>query len=777
MKAFVVYPTYRVIDDKPYVYLFGRLENGESFLSISSFRPYFHIRESDLEAARELAQSVPELYEFESEKNSKKNFKEEKVCKIFTKIPGHVPIFRKFFEQAGIPCYEADIRFVYRFMIDHGIRGSCDIQGEYIEGKLTKRIYEEPKISPAYFNPKLKVLSFDIETNRNAKELFAISLASVSLSKVLMVSKKPLENAEVFPDEKSLLKRFCEIVITEDPDVLTGWNVVDFDLKILRDLFNKYKIQFNIGRTDQPVKLRITDNYFRDSSSDVPGRVVLDGIRLLKMSFISLQDYRLSTAAATFTNEQKLVTSVDRRDEIERMFKEDKEALARYNLQDSKLVLKILENSHVLDLTVERSLLTGMQMDRVDASIASLDNLYLAGLKERGYVAPSTGFAERTERIKGGYVRSPKPGIYDYVVVLDFKSLYPSIMRTFNIDPLSYVEMKIQNPPKQEYILSPNGAQFKNQEGLLSSILQELWNNRDKAKKRGDKLSSKAIKILMNSIFGVLANPHCRFYSLEMGNAITSFGQHLIKLTAEIVEKMGYKVIYGDTDSIFVDLGVKSYTEASKLGKRIEKDVNEYYRKHTKEDYLRDNFLELEFEKTYKKLMLPHVRGSDAGAKKRYVGLKESEGNEEIEIVGLEFVRRDWTELAKNFQYALINKVFNDEDVTEFVKEYVSDLNSGKLDNKLVYRKALRKGISEYTKTTPPHVKAARMLPRVESNIIEYYMTIDGPQPAGYVKSSLDYQHYIDKQIRPIADSILSLYKKSFDDIIRNSNQKSLADY
>lgn len=775
MKAFVVYPTYRIVDEKAYVYLFGRLSNGESFLSISEFEPYFFIKTSDLDKAKALASTHEELYEFKAEESDYKNFKDEPLTKVTVHLPAHVPIFRKRFENDGIACFEADIRFSYRFMIDFDIKGSFEIDGEFKKGTFVDRIYENPKLTPAKWVPELKILSFDIETSGTAQDLYAISIVTGDLEKVLIVSQDKVYGADVFPDEKSLLEKFKEIVLEQDPDIITGWNVVDFDFKVLKSKFDHHKIDFNIGRADWPTKLRITDSYFRDSVADVPGRAVLDGIRLLKMSFIGLRDYKLATAAETFTEEKKLITSADRRDEIERLYREDKPQLARYNLKDSQLVLKILKNTGVLNLTIERSLLTGMQLDRVDASIASLDNLYLRGLKDMKYVAPSGGFGEREERIKGGFVRNPQPGIYDYVVVLDFKSLYPSIMRTFNIDPLSYIPEK--KTSEKDIVVAPNGAKFRNQDGLLSRILQELWVNRDKAKKRKDKLASQAIKILMNSIFGVLANPHCRFYSLEMGNAITSFGQHLIKLTADLVEKMGYTVIYGDTDSIFVDLGVNSRKDAEKIGKEIQDEVNKYYEKHTKEDYNRKNFLELEFEKTYKKLMLPHVRGSEAGAKKRYVGLKDVNGKDEIEIVGLEFVRRDWTELAKNFQYALINKVFNNEDVTIFVKNYIEDLNAGKLDDKLIYRKALRKGIKEYTKTTPPHVKAARLLNKIESNIIEYVMTIDGPQPLEKVTSSLDYQHYIDKQIKPLADSILSLYNKNFDDILRNSNQTSLGDF
>ena len=179
---------------------------------------------------------------------------------------------------------------------------------------------------------------------------------------------------------------------------------------------------------------------------------------------------------------------------------------------------------------------------------------------------------------------------------------------------------------------------------------------------------------------------------------------------------------------------------------------------------------------------MPTVRGSEEGAKKRYAGLKVTnlgtdKEESKLDFTGLEFVRRDWTELAKEFQLKLIDLIFDDakdEDIEKFVSDFVKDIKNGKMDSLLVYRKSLRKDVDSYTKTTPPHVKAARMLDKIDSNIIEYVITKEGPQPIKKILAPLDYDHYIEKQIKPIADSVLGLQGQSFEDVLKGSKQSGL---
>lgn len=766
--------------------LFGKLENGESFVTISDFRPYFWIKKEDRKKAEDVLKQL-KTENIRIADSDSRNFDDEKVSKVILSIPKEVPLLKKEFLDKAIVCYEADIRFSYRFMIDNKVKACMQIQGRHRkpneqEGFFVDRIYENPELNPAEFWPELDALSIDIETNPKATKIFSISLYSDKIKKVLLLKKQgSFKNAECFDTEKELLESFKRFIIQLDPDIIVGWNLIDFDFMVLRERFRQNKIPFILGRTNRECTLRLTDSFFTDSSANFSGRAIIDGIHLMKVSFLRLDDYKLNTAAKNILGEEKLLTSGNKVKEIEELYENDPQKLVDYNLKDSQLVFDILRKSKVLDLSIKRSLLTGMQLDRVNASIASLDSLYLRELKERKLIAPTAFVNESSERIKGGFVMQSKPGIYKGIIVLDFKSLYPSIIRTFNIDPYSFVPhekyINLKENEKTELIESPNQAHFKNQEGILPIIIQHLWKQRDLAKKQKDKLANQAIKILMNSFFGVLANPTCRFYSLEMANGITHFGQFLNKLTAKKIEEKGYEVIYGDTDSIFVDSGTDDIKKAEKIGIELQDYINDFYNKYIKENYKRESFLELEFEKAFKKFLMPKVRGSNKGAKKRYAGIIEKEGKENLVIVGLEVKRRDWTAVSKKFQLELLDYIFHDKPLESYIRNFVKELRAGNMDKLLIYKKAIRKGVSEYIKTTPPHIKAARKLGRELPGIIEYVLTVNGPEPIQKNPSKIDYEHYIEKQIKPIADSILSFQDKSFDELISKHKQTSLASF
>ena len=281
----------------------------------------------------------------------------------------------------------------------------------------------------------------------------------------------------------------------------------------------------------------------------------------------------------------------------------------------------------------------------------------------------------------------------------------------------------------------------------------------------------------MNSFWGALASPNSRYFNLGIGNAITSFARWIIQTTAKKIEEKGYNVIYLDTDAVFVETNLPK-EKANHLGKELQDYINNFFKSYVKENYNRTSYLELQFDKQYLSLIIPQLRmqkrEKEKAAKKRYAWLIERDGKEEIEITGLEAIRGDWVEAARDFQKELLSKLFHKQDIVPFIKEYIKKINEGKLDDKLVYRKSIRKELEKYTKTTPPHVKAARKLKTLSSNIIEYLITTDGPEPIQNQKHKIDYEHYIDKQIKPIANQILSLLNKDFDEAIQSSKQAKL---
>jgi DNA polymerase-2 len=174
---------------------------------------------------------------------------------------------------------------------------------------------------------------------------------------------------------------------------------------------------------------------------------------------------------------------------------------------------------------------------------------------------------------------------------------------------------------------------------------------------------------------------------------------------------------------------------------------------------------------------MPKLRHAEGAAKKRYAGLMLVDGKEKIQTVGLESVRGDWTDAAKIYQREILDRLFHNKDIIKYTKEFVKDIRAGKYDDQLVYIKSLRKDTAEYTKTTPPHVRAARKLDKIESDKIEYVITTDGPEPIQKLKHNLDYDHYIDKQIKPLAESVLALLGETFEGVEKGHKQTSLADF
>jgi DNA polymerase II len=847
--GFILQPTYRVENGVPVLHLFGVLEGGESFVYRDTRqRPSFFIPTRDIQkaepildqsrleyGAREELAGVSEPFPHFGE-NPWRSMAGEQLSELFVPLPPDVPPLRGRLWGAGIECFEADIPFATRYLAERLIRGSLGLNGDWRKGRLINRIYENSDLTPLRYEPELVTIAIDIETDLQMRSVYAISfyghlphggrVAEAHYVVDPAHDKRPIsvESGQVegfcheHRDEQSLLRAFQRRLREIDPDVITGWNVISFDLKVLQAAFERHRIPFYIGRADMPCRVLTGNENWMTARASVFGRVVVDGIDLVRSAFVKLDQYTLETAARTILGEGKLFKGAGRGLEIERSYRDDLESFLSYNLTDSRLVIEILEKLDLIQLAISRSLLTGLPMDRVAGSIAAFDFLYLGPLHEKGIAAPSVISEEYTAAISrsiaqelagdefggeagesdsghfgtgshadadtgprvspsrpmqvavGGTVLDSKPGIYDNVWLFDYQSLYPSIIRTFRIDPLGY-HMARNSESDQGVITAPNGAQFARGEGILPQILEELFPRRAAAKERGEQVVQTAIKIIMNSLYGVLATPRCRYYSTDISNGITYFGGQILLWTRERLEEMGYEVIYGDTDSVFAISGISDPDAAAERGREVVSDLNRQLTEWVTKEHGVQSHLKLEYERLYLKFFMPTQRHSREGSKKRYAGLILDRGEQELVFTGLESVRRDWTVLAKDFQRHLLLKVFNDEPVDGFIREFVRELTDGERDGDLIYRKALRKPLAEYGKTTPPHVKAARLIPGQPGKLISYVITVEGPQPVGHVTAALDYEHYKEKQIRPVAESILFNSDMSFDEILGKGKQ------
>ncbi len=760
----------------PVVHLYGRLEDGGTFLVRDDRQqPHFYILSSDAARARQHGSGEPKAI-------GKRSFSGAAVSQIDVGVPADVPAIRDRLQANGIDTFEADVRFPVRYLIQRGIKGACEIQGLAVPGAESgvsvSLTFDNPVLRPAHLTIEPRVLSFDIETDPRAERLLAISLYGSGLDEVLIVdgsSRAMPEKAIRCVDERAALTLFCDRIRERDPDVLTGWNTIDFDFTVLQKIATRLRHPFALGRDSGDIRIRRAEGYFGSGQAIIPGRLVLDGIDLLRGAFVRMEDYSLDTVARDVLGEGKAVKTDarDRLAEIQHNYRHDLPAFALYARTDARLAYDILERLDLVRLAFARSQLTGMTPDRVAASIASFDFVYLTELEKRNIVAPTVRSDDSRVHAaqQGGHVLEPVTGLHRNVWVFDFKSLYPNIIRTFNIDPLSYVSAPA---PGQHLIHTPGGS-FRREHAILPGLLDDLFPRREAARQAGDQVAANAIKILMNSFYGVLGTSACRFYNPALANSITGTGKEILLWSKRWFEQAGFQVLYGDTDSLFVGSGSED-PQVLERGAQLAVTLNAQLTAYIHERWGVRSHLELEFEKTYLRLILPQARHSTRGASKRYAGLLQTGGRPDVEFVGMEVVRRDWTALAKQVQRELYQRLFTDQPVEVYLAQIVQSVRDGALDDLLVYRKNLRKGAESYTATTPPHVAAARKSAQrpgesLTRRSIEYVMTTGGPEPLDNIQHPIDREHYIAKQVKPVAEPVLATLGLDFDVVIGDGRQ------
>jgi DNA polymerase-2 len=713
------------------------------------------------------------------------SFKFEAVSGVYFDTQQKLYRARDLFAQHQLPAYEADIRPVERFLNERFITASIDVDAGY-----SQRVIDNVRLQPGSYLPQFTVMSIDIESDYQTDALFSVAFVTPTTNKTLIIGQgRDNELIEFVDDESALLRRWIEWVEKTDPDIFIGWNLVNFDFRLLQKKSQALGIPLAVGRAGSvPIWRKAqteTEHYF----ITIPGRVVLDGIDVLKSATWSFSSFSLESVGRELLGRGKLIESGEKKDpmfkpkEIKRQFEQDKHALAAYNLEDCQLVWDIFGKTDLINFSIERARLTGLEMDKVGGSVAAFENLYLPRLHRKGFVAPNIGDYQGDLSAPGGYVMDSQPGLHDSVLVLDYKSLYPSIIRTFKVDP--YARIAAMHAAPEDVVVGFDGASFSKTENILPAIIEHLWRARDQAKQDSNAALSQAIKIIMNSFYGVLGTTGCRLHDSRLTSSITKRSHEIILQTVKLIEAEGYEVIYGDTDSVFVSLQKAcENSRAEKIGDRLVGLINRYWQDQLDRDYGIQSYLEMEFETHFNQFFMPTMRGSDQGSKKRYAGLiDDGLGNRIIHYKGLETVRTDWTELARNFQKTLYQLVFDGEEHEDYILQTVAELRSGKFDDQLVYRKRLRKKLSEYLKNIPPHAQAAIKAEAIfkqtkqpsryrNKSWIEYVITVSGAETLECQQSGLDYDHYIEKQLTPIVDTILNAIGNSMEAI--TSQQQNL---
>ena len=673
---------------------------------------------------------------------------------------------RDLLRSRGIATFESDLKPADRYLMERFVTAGFAARGEAVQRSGHVEI-RNPGLRRDDFRTALRWVSLDIETAGLDGALYCVALHSPDDERVLMVSEHPVHcddaAVESLPNEGALLARLFAWFTEHDPDLILGWNVVGFDLDFIAKRCARLRMGFDIARGGERSAILQPGSASGTYVARIPGRVVLDGIDTLRTAFWSFESFELERVAQEMLGRGKRIEHTgDRVGEIIRLYERDRAQLAAYNIEDCRLVAAIVEKAGLVEFAMRRAELTGLGMDRQGGSVAAFDNLYLPRLHRAGRIAPDIVDARSGKGSPGGYILDSKPGLYDNVLVLDFKSLYPSIIRTFGIDPYAL------HAAGDERIEGFQGASFARDGAILPGLVRAIWEERDRAKERGDAAMSQATKILMNSFYGILGASGCRFHDSRLASSITRRGHEIIRRTRDRIEEAGETVIYGDTDSLFVLLGPGvDEAAARKRGDAIARELNIWWRGTVEREHRLDSFLEVEFETHFLKFLMPTVRGDVTGSKKRYAGMvRSADGGHDLVFKGLESVRTDWTPLARSFQRELYRRVFMGEPYEEYVRDTVEAMHAGRHDSALVYRKRLRQPVDHYTRNIPPHVQAARKLGK-NVRWVCYVITASGPEPVeeGRVPPSPDYDHYRERQLAPAADGLLHFLDTSFDGI------------
>jgi DNA polymerase-2 len=646
-----------------------------------------------------------------------------------------------------------------------GLQGPVTIHGNGVQGRRVDVVFVEPTLAPCSASTPLEWLALDIETDRTGA-VVAASLAGAGGEGEVLFLGPPLDAAGVrsFPTEAELLSALAKRILARDPDVITGWNVIDFDLRVLATRFAACGVPFDVGRTPEGASL--IDREGRRAAFRVSGRAVLDAMRLVRASGERFDDLSLEGVARAVLGEGKSVSArgLSKVDELARLRREDPAAFCGYCLRDSELVLRILGKTGLDTLTAKRSALTGVSLELAWTSIPAFERIYAAELRTRGVLPPP-----RTERsvsgAAGGTVLEAVPGFFPNVLVFDFRSLYPSIIRTFNIDPLAHARAEAREALPED-LVAPNGARFVRAAGILPAIIGRYAEEREAAIAAGDETAAYVYKILQNSFYGVLGAGTCRYARTELAGAITSFGKMFLLSARDFFEQRNLRTLYGDTDSVFVLSGLPDgagFDELTAFGARAVDELNAAITERIRREYAVTSHLRIRCEKAYRRFFIPRLKsdtsGEGRGRAKGYAGLRLGpNGAPEVEVKGMEAARSDFTPLARRFQVELLSRAFADADeaeVRDFCRDVVARLQRGELDAELVYQKSLRRPAEDYDSETP-QVRAARRLGwKGERGRISYVMTSDGAEPVGARSAArLDYEHYLERQLLPIARSV-----------------------
>lgn len=655
------------------IYEFHRNEDGTAETKvITNFKPYFFV---DHQAPIEKLEGVLKV---EGGFTSIENTPVKKVVVVKSSM---VKPMRQKVEDMGYNHWEADILFNNRYTID--------LKQDIGEGKL-------------------KVCWLDIETNSDKtfpnmetadQEICCLSVKIGDIMTTWLCGDKSFEGVRYFPKEEDMLEDFMSFIYKESPDIISAWNLEGFDMLYIirrcKRLEIDYKRLSKIREVwDRSYKNRI---YFK-----LFGTVQIDLLEAYKLwrkygNLPLLQSYSLDFVARSILDDKKL----DHGKTMHWLWKNDLKTLIDYNRHDVELLDKLDKRCRIIDFFDEIRRKCHIQFEDVYKTTAIIDGYLIHRLKKK--VILPTAKHNKDEKFEGAYVFNAIPGIYNNILCEDIASMYPSIIKNFNISYETVGGGQIILP------LDPP-ISFSKKPGIIPMFLDELSNERNVFKNKRDTFKKGSpewglydqrqfgTKILMNSFFGYLGYIGSRLYKKPVASAITGMGKYLILKIAYWVENLGNKVIYGDTDSVYITSKekdpYKTVFEGSQIMKHINKKLDEECKK-----IAGFNLIKIEFEKALERVLF-------TDAKKRYAYRLLWEENNKfnvdktIQIQGFDSKRSDSNNLSKVVQKNVIQMVMDahsKKDVVAYLYKMNDKMKNGEVShNDIGFPRGISKDLESY---------------------------------------------------------------------------------
>jgi DNA polymerase I len=810
---------YMNVNERPVLRIFGKTEKGESAcVFYEGFMPYFYLSD---ERALKIIEGEPQVRDVREVKRHLPSDRggERHMWKVVLGNPAKTPEVRDRILNGGFLAYEADILFKYRFMCDSGISGMGWIKVEGSE-TATNTVNTKLKIKADKIHPlkkdgdaPLRTLSFDIECvsektddvpNPSRDPVVMISLVFSEPFRGkdgMVIASKQGPGVEGADGEKRMLEKFVEIVNAFDPDIMTGYNINNFDLPYITERMQKNDVRSQFGRcTQKPVT---TKKIGIRNRNGITGRVVLDCFEVVKKDF-SFQRYGLDFVAEKLLGKKKHDV---KKSEIQKLWRggpADMKKLADYCRNDSDLVMEILQSKRIADKYIALSKVSGTLLnDTLESGETSrIENYLLREFNREGYVFPCKPASDEVSRreqrkeaeLEGGWVFEPIKELHSDVAVFDFKAMYPSIIISYNICPTTILKGELHMDGE---LVAKSGARFMPitvRQGIIPRILEHLTSERQAVKKKQKKETDRerlrqleakqwALKIMANAFYGHMGYSRARVYDLDIANAITATGRETIKEVAKTIEgKYNHQVVYGDTDSVFVKMDTDDMNAIYDIGVKMSSEISEDL----------PGVMELDFEKVFKRF-LPLT-------KKRYAAWRfdrkeDGTWKDKIETKGIETVRRDWCPLVGETVQKVIEILLKEDDVKGALKYFKGVLNllvTGQIEiQKLVITKTMTKSAGAYD-GTQPHIELVKKMqarspgeaPGIGDRIS--YVIVKGrdmlskrTEDPEYVRDhglQVDSQYYIENQLLPPIERIFKGLNISKSELLGNGRQMGLFD-